>query len=221
MALLTYLLRGWGKVIAIIGAVVASGWACYLWSLDLDTQLHHVVGARLQIDTGASIDLLGFILRLEPAAVPIISVTLGLVAIAFLFSIPMGQGRSFVPFTLALSSGYIALALLTVGPLSPALVAPLLLAILTVIGVFMLQAGNSSSPAGPIRSMLPPLLAFPLFLLASWYIDQIPLNPQDISPAYTAAQLIALGLIIILAPMPLHGALPAISKNSPPLWQRY
>lgn len=216
-AAVTYLMRGWERVTAMVGALVTASWAVLLWQADLRVPVREVYSSKVFVDAGATLQRLGFTLRLEPGAVPIVAVSLGLVAVSFVLAINVSQGRSFVPFTLALTAGYVVLALVTVGPLAPALIVPLLLAVLAAIGVFMLQAGRSTVASGPLRSLYPPLLAFPLFLLASWYIEQIPLNPQDLSPAYIAAQMMALGLIVLLAPMPLHGAMPAVSQNSPPI----
>ena len=214
---LTYLMRGWERVTALLGAAFAASWAVWLWQSDVREPVRSIAGSWLLVDSGASLQRLGFTLRAEAGAIPILAVSLGLVAVAFVLAANVSQGRSFVPFALALTAGYVVLALVTVGPLAPPLIVPLLLAILAASGVFMLQAGRQLSAAGPLRSMIPPLLAFPLFLVAAWYIEQIPLNPQDVSPAFVAAQMIALGLIILLAPMPLHGALPAISQTSPPI----
>ncbi len=216
-AAITYLLRSWERVTALIGALVTAGWAVWLWQVDTRAPVQGVLGNRLVVDAGASLQRLGFTLRTESGAIPILAVSLGLVAISFVLAANVSQGRSFVPFALSLTAGYVVLALVTVGPLAPSLIVPLLLAVLTASGVFVLQAGRQLPASGPLRSLLPPLLAFPLFLLAAWYIEQMPLNPQDAAPAYAAAQLMALGLIILLAPMPLHGAMPVISQNSPPI----
>jgi formate hydrogenlyase subunit 3/multisubunit Na+/H+ antiporter MnhD subunit len=216
-AAITYVLRTWERVTALVGAAVAAGWAIWLWQIDLRNPTSGLANGNFVIDASATLQRLGFTLRTESGAIPILAVSLGLVAIAFVLAANVSQGRSFVPFALFLSAGYVVLALVTVGPLAPSLIVPLLLAVLTAIGVFILQAGRQLPASGPLRSLLPPLLAFPLFLLASWYIEQMPLNPQDVSPAFAAAQLMALGLIILLAPMPLHGAMPIISQNSPPI----
>ncbi|MFN2204081.1 MAG: proton-conducting transporter membrane subunit [Caldilineaceae bacterium] len=216
-AVITYLLRGWERVTAIIGAAVTAGLAIWLWPTDPGALSRPLASGWMLIDVGDSLQRLGFTLRMEAGAIPILAVSLGLVAVSFILAANVSQGRSFVPFALALTAGYVVLALVTVGPLAPSLIVPLLLAVLAASGVFVLQAGRSVSASGPLRSLFPPLLAFPLFLLASWYIEQMPLNPQDLSPAYASAQLMALGLIILLAPMPLHGAMPLVSKNSPPI----
>jgi NADH:ubiquinone oxidoreductase subunit 2 (subunit N) len=60
-------------------------------------------------------------------------------------------------------------------------------------------------------------MAFPLFLVAAWYVEQIPLNPQDSSAAETTAQLLAIGLIILLSPFPLHAARSSGAQSAPPV----
>jgi formate hydrogenlyase subunit 3/multisubunit Na+/H+ antiporter MnhD subunit len=169
------------------------------------------------VDLRSPLEHVGFTLQLEPGAVPILVASLLLTAGAFLLATCVSQGRSFVPFALVLAAGYAALALLTTGPVAPLLLGPLFLVGLSNIGVFILQAGRIVRPAGPLRALLPPTLAFPLFLIAAWYIEQIPLNPQDNTAAHVAAQLLALGMILLLAPAPLHGAQPAIAQSAPPV----
>jgi formate hydrogenlyase subunit 3/multisubunit Na+/H+ antiporter MnhD subunit len=54
-------------------------------------------------------------------------------------------------------------------------------------------------------------------LVAFWYIDQIPLNPQDPAARQSAAQLLSLGLLLLLGPVPLHSAQPATAQSAPPM----
>jgi NADH:ubiquinone oxidoreductase subunit 2 (subunit N) len=216
-AALTYLLRYWEQFTALAGALFAGGWGALLWQVDLTQPMWILPGGRIWVDMGGPLERLGFTFRLEPGALPIIVASLLLVAAAFLLVACLSQGRSFVPFTLVLLAGYIALALLITGPLAPPLLTPMVLVALAALSIFVLQAGRLVSPAGPLRSLIPSMLAFPLFLIAAWYIEQIPLNPQDNSAAATAAQLMALGLLLLLAPVPFHGAQPAIAQSAPPV----
>ena len=64
--------------------------------------------------------------------------------------------------------------------------------------------------------LFPPLLAAPLFILAAWYLDNIALNPQDVAGTQAAGVLLGLGLILLLAPFPLHGAVPTSADTAPP-----
>lgn len=216
-AALTYLLRYWERTTALIGAVVVAFWGTLLWQVDLTHPMWILPGGRRIVDLAGSVEQLGFTFRLEQGAIPVIVASLLLVAAAFLWTVCLSQGHSFVPFTLVLLSGYITLALLITGPLAPPLLTPMVLVALTAVSIFVLQAGRLVSPAGPLRSLIPPVLGFPLFLVAAWYVEQIPLNPQNNSAAVTAAQLISLGLLFLLAPVPFHGAQPAIAQSAPPV----
>jgi multicomponent Na+:H+ antiporter subunit D len=85
------------------------------------------------------------------------------------------------------------------------------------VSAFVLQAGRLQHPAGPLRMIVPPVLAFPLFVLSAWYLDQAPLNPQDNSMQVAAAQLMMLGMLLLLAPVPLHGVQPTAMQSAPPV----
>jgi formate hydrogenlyase subunit 3/multisubunit Na+/H+ antiporter MnhD subunit len=211
-----YLIRQWERVTALLGIAVTGFWATLLWQVDLQQPLW-LLPTGQTVDMGAPIERLGFTFRLEAGAIPMLATMLFLTAAAFAIAATLSQGRSFVPFSLVLVAGYVAVTLLSTSPLPPPLIIPLLLAILTTVGVFVLQAGRLTTPAGPLRSLVPPLLAFPLFLIAPWYIEQIPLNPQDLSAAQAAAQLLSVGLLLLLAPVPLHGAQAMIAQSAPPV----
>lgn len=217
LAATTYVLRTWERIVALCAAAIAALLALWVWQLDLTDPMRTLGPLPIEYNLSDPLQRLGFTLRLQPGAVPILVASLGLTAFAFVLSAHISQGRSFVPFTLLLLAGYITLALLTGGLLDAPLIAPLILAALSCLSVFALQAGRRTIPAGPLRTLVPPLLAFPLFLLAAWYINEIPLNPQDSSAAGTAAQLLALGLLLLLAPVPLHSAQPATAQSAPPV----
>ena len=217
LGLITYVLRGLEWIILMVAAVVTGGAALWLWNIDLSTPIRTLPFTAQKVDLTAPLERFGFVLQLQPGAVPILTASLALAAIAFLLSTRVSQGHSFAPFVLALLAGYVFLALVTTGPLAPPLLAPLFLACLSSMGVFVLQAGRLKHPAGPLRTLIPPIIAFPLFLIAGWYIQQTPLNPQDTSASWTAAQLLAIGMVILLAPVPLHSALPATAETAPPV----
>lgn len=212
----TYLTRYWERVTALIGLAVTGFWGTLLWQVDMAQPLWLLPTGQV-VDLGASIERLGFTFRLEAGAVPILTALFFLTAAAYALTAGLSQGRTFVPISLVLVAGYAAVSLLSTAPLAPPLLIPLLLAILAALGLFVLQAGRLISPAGPLRGLIPPVLAFVLFLLASWYIQQIPLNPQDLTAARAAAQLVSLGLLLILAPVPFHGAQTTIAQTAPPV----
>ena len=127
------------------------------------------------------------------------------------------QGRLFPPFVLLVGVGYTGIALLVDAPLPPILLAPIFLGMLITIGVFSIQVGGVRDALGSFRTILPPVLATPLVLLAAWNMEQLPLNPQDTRIAADAAQLLGGGLLILLAPVPLHSAQPQLGESSPPI----
>ena len=217
LAIFTYLLRTWERFTLSIAAVYTGLLALWLLRLDLSDPLEVMPFVGRALDVSLPFTRLGYTFALQPGSLAILITSLLLATAAFILALVISQGRSFVPFMLALLAGYFMLTLMTAGPLAPPLLAPMLLVALSSMSVFMLQAGRMTNPSGPLRTLVPPVLAFPLFLVAQWYIDQIPLNPQDPAPAAIAAQLLTLGLLILLAPAPLHSAQPVTAQSAPPV----
>lgn len=217
MAIVTYLLRTWERLTTGIAALFTAGMALWLWQID-------GVAAELSLPLwGRTIALaepfthLGFRFEVQPGSIAILITTLLLATIAFMLSFVISQGYSFAPFTLSLLAGYAALTLFSAGPLAPPLLTPLALVLLSCVGAFVLQAGRLTDPTGPLRLLIPPILAFPLFLMAHWYLEQAPLNPQDTGPTESAALLLTIGLLFLLAPAPLHSAIPTTAESAPPV----
>ncbi|MEZ4864358.1 MAG: proton-conducting transporter membrane subunit [Caldilineaceae bacterium] len=217
VALFTYLLRSWETTMGIVAAFFTTSLALWLWRVDLNNPLQATPILGRVVDVSTPLTRLGFTFQLQSGAIPILVTALLMAAAAFLLSISISQGHSFVPFTLFLLAGYTALTLMTAGPLAPPFLVPLFLIVFNCVAVFVLQAGRLTNPSGPLRMLVPPILAFPLFLLASWYIEQIPLNPQDDTPERIAARLLTLGILLLLAPVPLHSAQPATAQSAPPV----
>ncbi len=65
--------------------------------------------------------------------------------------------------------------------------------------------------------LVAPILATPLYLLAAWYSEQAPLNPQDTGLTATAGLLLGLGTLILLLPFPLHTPRPASAQTASPV----
>lgn len=217
VALITYLLRSWETLTGLLAAAFTGGLALWLWQIDLSNASVPLPIVGTVVDISAPLTRLGFTFQLQPGAAPILVTALFMAAGAFLLTVAISQGRSFVPFTLVLLAGYVAVTLLTAGPLAPPFLAPIFLVALNCVGVFILQAGRLTNPSGPLRTLTPSILAFPLFLVAYWYIDQIPLNPQDNSAQLMAARLLTLGLLLLLMPVPLHSAQPLTAQSAPPV----
>lgn len=214
-AAVTYVLRDWERYVAL-GAAASTGFiALLLWRLDPGA----VSAAVPEPLAGATVGLarFGFTLQFHPDAMSPLVLTFFLAAVALLLAARFPQGRSFVPMTLALLAGYSVWYLIIEAPIAPPMVLPLGLILLSALSAIALQAGRAARAGGPLRWMVAPVLAFPLFLIANWYIEQAPLNPQDQSPLVTAASLLTFGLLLLMAPVPLHSVQPATSETAPPM----
>jgi hypothetical protein len=174
-------------------------------------------GSRLASGVGltASLARLGLTFQIQPETMPVLVASYTVAAAGFLLAASVSQGRAFVPVGLLILAGYVGLAMMTTAPLPPPVLTPLVLAGLSTVGIFALQAGRLIHPSGPVRAPVPALLAVPLFLVAYWYSELIPLNPQDTGAVVTTRVLLVLGLVLVSAPVPFHGALIATSQDSP------
>lgn len=217
LAALAFLLRDWQRPLAAAAALYSGGVALLLWTVDMSRPLWVLPALPVTVDMAAAAEVSGFTFALQTTIAPVMAVAFGLAALAFLLAVHTPQGETFVPVTLLFLIGLAALLLNVVAPVTPALLAPLFLAMLACLSAFALQAGRLRHPAGPVRVLIPPMIAFPLFLLAGWYANQVPLNPQDLSAMRTTATLLAAGLVVLLAPSPLHTAQPATAEASPPV----
>jgi len=124
----------------------------------------------------------------------------------------VSQGRTFFPFGLVLFSLFGA-----VLTIQPAWLAPILLVAVVSVAAFVVQAGRQGSTRGAVRALWLPVLAIPLFLAAAWYVDQAPLDPESGQALQLAGQLASIGLLLLLAPWPLHGPAVSLGEEAPPL----
>jgi NADH:ubiquinone oxidoreductase subunit 2 (subunit N) len=216
-AAIAYLLRNWTNLTCILAMLITGGLGFWLWQLDLSEPLRRLPFSEGMIDLTAPLVRWSFTFQVQTGTIPVITASLLLTAGACGLAAHVQQGRTFAPMALLLVTGYLGLMMMTAAPLPPPLLAPIVLVMLSAVSVFVLQAGRLNNPSGALRKLLPPVLAFPLFLIAFWYIDQIPLNPQDLSAQQRAAELIGLGLLLLLAPVPLHSDQPATAQAAPPL----
>jgi len=216
----SYLLRTWSRIVAIGGALAAFLLAVWVWSLDLSLPIW-VLPIGGSVDLEAPIALSGYSLQLLAANAPVVAIYLAIAALALLLAALHRHNDTFPAQVWIILSGYTALALLVGAPGATIVVAPVLLIMLTALSIYALhgdplQTGRGHDVAGPLRALLPPVLAASLFLVGGWWVEQIPLNPQDLVLAQTAGTLLGLGVLLLLAPFPLHGAWPSSSESSPP-----
>ena len=211
----SFLARAWLRPVALIGAAVALLSATWIWLLDLSLPIW-VLPTGWTVDLAAPLSLSGYSFQLQPTNAPVLAVNLVIGALALLLNALYSQDDNFSALAWLTLGGYSLLVLLASAPTAPLIVAPVLLIMLTALSVYVLHGGRTADVTGPLRSLIPPVLAAPLFLLAGWWIEQIPLNPQDLAITQAAGTLLGLGILCLLAPFPLHGAVPASSESAPP-----
>jgi multicomponent Na+:H+ antiporter subunit A len=152
------------------------------------------------------------LLQITPASQALLVFLLGTAGLTFILAWRTYQGRTFYPFGLMLVALWGVAALL-----QPLTLTPLAMVLASVVAVFLIQAGKPGETRGAWRQLLFPTLAAPLFLVAAWYIDQVPLNPDDLTPFRIASWLLIVGFILLLQPAPLHVAIPAVAGQAPPV----
>ena len=151
-------------------------------------------------------------LRITPASRALLVFLFAMAAVTFILAWRTYQGRTFYPF------GLVLLALWSVVVmLQPLTLAPLAVVLAAILAVFLIQAGRPGETHGAWRQLLFPTLSVPFFLVAAWYIEQAPLNPDDQTPFRIAGWLLIAGFVLLLQPAPLHVAIPAVAGQAPPV----
>lgn len=208
-AALVYLLRRWSLPSIALAGLTASilGWLLWRWPSEGSVLF---LGRIIVMERPMSV--LGQRLQMTPSAQWAIGLLALALAAAYLGSWRVSPGRTFFPF------GLVLLVLLSaVLLIQPPWLAPAVLVGALSLATFVIQAGRIGSTRGALRPLWFPVLTIPLFLLAAWHLDQVPLDPEDTAPLQAAAQLASLGLLLLLAPWPLHGPARSLGAEGPPL----
>ena len=213
----SYILRRWERGVSLVNGAMLNLVGVLLWRYPLDSPLLTLPLLPVELDLREEIWQYGFRLQLTQTNESVVVIILLLLGSGMLLSAAASQGRVFPPSMLLVGAGYIGIALMVDAPISPVFLAPTVLAILMSISVFPLQVGIEGEALSSLRAMLPPILATPFVLLAAWNMEQLPLNPQDIRLAAGGAQLLGVGLLILLAPVPLHSGQPQLGESAPPI----
>jgi formate hydrogenlyase subunit 3/multisubunit Na+/H+ antiporter MnhD subunit len=204
-----YVLRRVESVAALLAAAVTAALGLVVLLLPLD-KAFPILGRPVLL--GATVPFQELSLTVTPATRGLLVFLLGMAALAFLLAWLSYQGRTFYPF------GLVMLALWALAAMmEPLSLSPLPLALASILGVFLIQAGKAGDTRGAWRQLLFPTLGVPIFLIAAWYVDQAPLNPDDLAPLKIAGWLLIGGFVLLLQPAPLHVAMPAVARRSPPV----
>lgn len=204
-----YLLRRLEWLAALLAAALAALLAFFLWQLPLQMPVR-ILGRTVAI--GRPLVWEDLSLQITPASRALLVFLLATAALVFILAWRTYQGRTFYPFGLALLALWSVVAVL-----QPLTWAPFAVVLTAVLAVFLIQAGRPGATHGAWRQLMFPTLSVPLFIVATWYIEQAPLNPDDSTPYRMAGWLLIVGFILLLQPAPLHVAMPAVAGQAPPV----
>ena len=208
-AVLTYLLRRWSVLSALLAAATTATLAFLCLRLPLDGPGFIL---EQEVAFGRPVVILGQTLQLEPAGQLWLAFIFLLATLFFLSAWPISQGRSFLPF------GLVILALYALVILLPAFsLAVLVFGISATLMVFVLQAGQLGPIRGAQRYLLVSLLAVPLLLAAAWMVEPSLAGGQNVEMARRALVPVALGFGLLLAAFPFGTWMPVVAAEAPPI----
>jgi formate hydrogenlyase subunit 3/multisubunit Na+/H+ antiporter MnhD subunit len=204
---ITYLLRRWSTLCALLSAATAAVLALLSLRLPLDRSAF-ILGQEVSL--GQSVEIGGRMLVLEPAGQVWMILVFALAAVLFLLAWRLTKEWTFYPFGLAMLSLYASVVLLQTFALQV-----LALALSVTLSAFIIQRGRHPSVRGAQRYLLVTLLSVPLLLAAGWLVDQSVLNSDGTSLARQAVLPAALGFGLLLAAFPFGTWIPAVTADAP------
>lgn len=208
-AALVYTLRRFASVAALLAMILVAALTVFVWVVPIDMT---VLWIGRPVLLGQPATLVGITYQFREGLRPFFSFLYLITLITYLFAWRISQGRTFFAAGLVVLS-LASLALMVVPPA----LASVSLAFMACVAVFIVQSGQLGSTRGAFRQLWLPLAAFPFFLTAAWLLVQLPFNPDDPQPFQAAISLFGWGLILFLAPTPLHGPRVALNFHAPPL----
>jgi formate hydrogenlyase subunit 3/multisubunit Na+/H+ antiporter MnhD subunit len=224
-AVITYLVRRWAILAALIAALTTGALAALCLRLPLG-QSAFVLGQEVAF--GRPVIVVGRNLVLDPAGQVWLAFIFALATLFYLFAWRVDQGRTFFSFSLVILSLYAFIVLLQTFSL-----VILVFAMSATPAVFIIQSRYRKSIRGAQRYLIVLLLAVPMLLAATWLIEQSLLITQNaealangstelsvaLSQALARRALLptALGFGLLLAIFPFGTWMPALAADAPPI----
>lgn len=224
-AVVTYLVRRWAILAALIAALTTGALTALCLRLPLD-QSAFVLGQEVAF--GRPVIIVGRHLVLHPVGQVWLAFIFALATVFYIFAWRVGQGRTFFSFSLVILSLYAFIILLQTFSL-----AILVFAMCATPAVFIIQSRYHRSIRGAQRYLIVLLLAVPMLLAAAWLIEPSLLTAQNagavangstelsavISQAMARRALLptALGFGLLLAVFPFGTWMPALAADAPPI----
>jgi formate hydrogenlyase subunit 3/multisubunit Na+/H+ antiporter MnhD subunit len=203
-AILTFLTRRFLTLSALVAAIVPL--AAAIWAIQTPLRDPLVIFGRTMVLSSAD-----------------------RIAVAYLFTVSAAifvgvwrasPGWTYYPIAL-LSLSALAAALIVRPPLNdiyPSFIySALFVTIAAALAVFPLQGGKPGITGGALRFITSMTLALPALLLADWTLGQFSQSPDTPELARATIVLTVMGFTVLLAIVPFHAWVPAISREAPPL----
>ena len=203
-ALATLLLRRFNAIAALVAALVPLALGVYAFQAPLsDPQA--ILGRTIALGNG---DRLGIAyLFIASAAI-------------FVSAWRSSPGWSYYPIVLVIL-WMLAAALIIRPPLNeifPTFVySAIFITFASVLAAFPLQGGTPGVVNSVLRFVVTMTLALPALLMADWTLGQFTQSPDSVEISQASLTLVALGFALLLAVVPFHTWLPAVSRDAPPL----
>ena len=129
----------------------------------------------------------------------------------FLYGIQTTFDEMFYPLSLSIG-GLLALAVL----FRTFVITVLLLESIGVLAAILIPTRHPKSAQTAMPYLVISALAVPILLLASWFMDQYLLNPDEVLLTQLTAAALALGFTILFGGFPFHVWLPSVAESGHP-----
>lgn len=200
----TLAVRRWSTLAALIAVFIPLITAIWVLQSPLN-EAQLIIGRPVVLDDGD---------RLGIAYLFIVS------AVSFACVWRSSPGWTYYPVVLVIL-GILTAALIVRPPLNdvfPTFVySAIFVTIASAMAVFPLQGGKPGVAGSVLRFITIMTLALPALLMADWTLGQFTQSPDSPEIAQASVALVGLGFGLLLAVVPFHNWLPAVSSEAPPL----
>jgi len=196
------------RVLSILGGTIAVLLALSAQFIPIGEALG--VG-ELSFKIDASLDILGRVLRIQPAEGSLLAIIYGAAALWFFGAEASGTAGRIVPYGLLITTFMVASI-----AVEPFLFAALFIELAILLAIPMLNSIYQKPGRGVVRFLIYQTLAMPFILLSGWLLSGVEASPGDVSLAAQAASMLGLGFAFLLAIFPLYNWIPLLIEEASP-----
>jgi len=207
IAILLFSIRN-QRALSIIGGTITVLLALSAQFLPIDEPLTF---GTYSFKIAASLDVLGRVLRIQPAEGSLLAVIYGATALWFFGAEASGTAKRIVPYGLLITT--LLIASLAVEPF---LFAALFIELAILLSIPLLTSLYKAPGKGVVRFLIYQTLAMPFILLSGWLLAGVEASPGDIALAAQSASLLGLGFAFLLAIFPFYNWIPMLMEEASP-----